>query len=193
LARTNDGQITNVAQSGGTINQANFPQFDDQWRRTDQFIETGTAGNYDGNLSIVGHYPDKSQAPELLPMNTFEGTAVYPDQERLLGSDGDKLRYFIHQNFFGNGDGSEPLKDFGAQVRHDSIFIQVGSYRRLELCNNADYSLATHREIINPTSWVNDEIVAQFRQGAFSSGTAWIHVMGDSGVADSIASAEVIL
>ena len=192
-ARSADGDINHSAQSGGTITNNNMPAMDDTWRRIDQFIDTGTDATYDGSVRIVGHYPDLSAAPALLALVEFDGTAVWPDAVRVYGAGGvDRFRYFIFQNFFGNGDGAEPLKDFGAEVRHENIFIQVGSYKRFELCNNATYANATKNEIQPHDTWATGEVEGVIVKGSFSKGdTAWVHQIDENNA--SVASLEVIV
>lgn len=178
--RTSTATVNHFDQSG-TVNDLNKPQFDDTWRRTDQFIDTGTDGAYNGSIQIVGHFPDFSAIPALYSMEEFDATAVWPDAENVYGSGSERFRYFLHQNFFGNGAGTYPMSSYGAEVRHNDIFIQIGSYKRVELCNSTSLATATHREILYPTAWSDTSVTAKVRQGGFSSGTYYAHVVDEDG------------
>lgn len=163
----------------GTTDNINQPQLDDQWRRIDQRIVTGTYTNADGDVSVLGHYPDSSAPPALLPFVEYVAGVTYPAAEKVYAAASNQFRYFIHQNFFGNGISTYPMSSYGGEVRHDDIYICVGSFKRVELCNSATYSASTHNEILYPTAWADGSVTAKVRTSK-SSGTYYAHVIGEN-------------
>lgn len=75
------------------------------------------------------------------------------------------------------------------RVSHDDLYVQVGTFKRVELCDNATLSNATWREIQPPDAWDDDEVTVTLNTGAGRTGTLWLHVVGEDG--SSLGSREI--
>ena len=145
-----------------------------RWVRMEYWIDVGTRDNYDGTFFYKFHDPDNS-TPVIkdIPKLSFDGnlmilkTGTTSDWQALL---------------FGGAavDGLDLL------VYFDDVFIQIGSWARVEIGDASTWANCTHREVQLPTSWSDTSISFTLQQGSFSSGqTVYLFVVDDDGNASS--------
>ena len=150
---------------------ANYPQTDDQWYRMEMILSTSAQGTKDGACEVWRH--DDTSVPVETSWNfSSEPTPKYPTV--MSYNTASRFRWFLWQNYRGNG-----ITDM--EVWMDDPYIQYGTFKRVELCNNATYSSATIREIQRITSWSDTLVEAELNVGAFTTGTYYAHVIDESG------------
>ena len=159
---------------------ANYPlSGSSAWHRMEMIIDVSAQGVKDGSMEVWRH--DNSGIPvETSWSNSGELDPKYPTVMNY--NTANRYRWFIWQNYRGNG-----ITD--QEVWTDDIYVQAGTFKRVELCNNAVYTSATIREIQRPLTWSDTLVTAELNVGAFTTGTYYAHVIDESGA--SIASQSV--
>ncbi len=128
------------------------PAYDDQWRRLDTFIKTSNYSAYDGVFQCVSYHPTGLVVPaQLFTSISIDPTATLPNGILTYSAAADHHTHLVLQNYFGNGD----IGPFGGEVWMCDIVVQIGSWKRLELCNSANYATATIRERQRVVSWTD--------------------------------------
>ena len=90
-----------------------------------------------------------------------------------------RFRWLLWQNYRGNGISDQ-------EVWMDDLYIQTGSYARIEIGNNASHALATKTEIQRPLAWAGDEIDVEVNLGGFTGAeTLYVYVIGADGTASA--------
>lgn len=153
------------------------------WTRIDYIIIPSTIAGRDGTVQVYRYDNDGVDA---LEKATF--TISYPSSDpwntdgdiQLLSVSGEEYQYVIFQNFLGEGLGDNSLASNSQDVWLDSIMIQRGSIKRVELCDNVDYESATHCEVQKVTSWSDSQIIIDVKQGSLTAGTGYLHVIDES-------------
>lgn len=146
-----------------------------RWVRMEYWIDVGTLDNYDGTFVYKLHDPDNPNGPVIkdIPKLTFENnlnilkTGTNEDWKALL---------------FGGAavDGLDLLTYW------DDVFVQIGSWARVEIGDAPTWSACTHREVQVPTAWSDTNITFNFQQGSFSPGDqVYVFVVDDKGVASA--------
>jgi hypothetical protein len=151
-----------------------YPSEDGRWVRIDQYLHTSKVGEKDGHHAQV-LLSDNIERSEWSSSSDTE--PKYP----LVYTYNSDLRYrwFLWQNYRGNG--LDRLR-----VWLDDIYIQVGSFSRVELGNAATFEDSNLRDIQPITSWSSGLIEIEFNQGGFSEGeNAWLYVIDGDGRASS--------
>jgi hypothetical protein len=73
-----------------------------------------------------------------------------------------------------------------AVVGNDDHYVGMNSFSRVELWNSPTPTSATLREIQKPTSWADSSVTVRLNKGgSFTTGTAYLVVLGDS-VTDTV-------
>jgi hypothetical protein len=141
------------------------------WVRVELIIEYPTSVNTTTGKATVRLHAG-SNVPANIPFTFSSGATnnalnIYPTSTL--------SRRIIFQGYFGNG-------NTAGIIRQDDHYVQRGGRKRLELCNNANYSLSTVREIQpwTPGLWTNTSVPGRLNKGGFPSGPGWIHVVSDT-------------
>jgi hypothetical protein len=81
----------------------------------------------------------------------------------------------------GGGSGNDCAAIPGTDIWCSSAYFDYGanSWKRVEAGNNATYSSCTIREIQPLTSWSDTNVQGTFNRGQLSTGTNWLHVIGN--------------
>lgn len=84
------------------------------------------------------------------------------------------------------GQGNDPSDDAPNDFYMSDIYVD-NSFARVELCNNAYYSLATVKEIQLPATWTDSSISVKVKQNKFLNGeTVYLFVTDENGNRNSI-------
>lgn len=165
--------VSNPTLSPGS---AAGPVLDGGWTKMQWFINPGTQGSANGELHLRTKRPGQ-------PWHTWSRT-----DQQVYGT-ANRHRYFIIQNYFGNysGAGAGRYQD----IFEDDFLIQVGSWKRVELCNSANYTAAEIREDQPWTYWSDGAIQITVNKGGLPPGQYYLHVL--DGLNTSVFSQEVTL
>jgi len=129
----------------------------DRWVRMEYWIDVGTLDNYDGTFVYKFHDIDNPSGAIIkdVPKLTFNGNL------NILKTGDAEIWYAV---IFGGAavDGLDVLTYW------DDVFIQVGSWARVEIGNASTWSACTHREVIKPTAWSDTSIAAIADDSVFS-------------------------
>ena len=148
-----------------------YPEVENHWVRMDQYIHTSNKGQKDGYNATVRLDDNVERS---MWSSSSDPESKYP----FVYSYTSDLRYrwFIWQNYRGNG--LDSLK-----VWMDDIYIQVGSFARVELGNAATLQDSNVRDIQRVKSWDNGQIQIEFNPGGFKVGdSAWLYVIDGRGL-----------
>lgn len=147
----------------------NMPTGDDSWYRVEVEILTSTQGVKNGNVGQRLHHAgvianktwsySGDASPKWPTIRTYDSSA--------------RFRWILFQNYLGNG-----IND--GDIWHDDHYIQVGTFKRVELCDSATYASATVREIQKPTAWSDGSVTVTLNKGGLSTGTYFLHVVGEN-------------
>jgi hypothetical protein len=141
-----------------------------KWQRMDFLLEFSTVGNRDGLITY--QISDPAGGSPIITCDS--ASAPYPNWMSYGSGETERLRYFVWQNYFGNG--------LVANAWIDDIYIQVGTQARVEICDNAVWANCTFREIQNPTNWNTSSITIDLNEGGFADVTsAYLFVVDSSG------------
>lgn len=158
------GQTTGLFGGG-------LPSTDDKWFRMEWELTTSTEGVKDG-LSVLRRH-DRDDTPDVTGWSwSQEQSPLYPAV--ITYNNSRRYRWFLWQNFRGNG-----LTDH--EIWMDDAYIQVGTFARIEIGDNADYGLANRLEIQRPLSWADGQIDFELNLGGFSpTDNLYLYVINDS-------------
>lgn len=149
-----------------------YPDVENRWMRIDQYVHTSNKSEKDGyNATVL--LDDNVQ--KSMWSSSSDPEPKYP----FVYSYTSDLRYrwFIWQNYRGNG--LDNLK-----IWMDDIYIQVGSFARVELGNAATLQDSNIREVQRVNSWGATEVKIEFNQGGFGSDdNVWLYVIDEKGLA----------
>lgn len=166
---------TNTGTNGAESWDFPFPTAQNRWYRMELRVNTGTINGSDGFYSLTRHDPTGGNA---VVTDSTTGTSYTTSYQNLY-------RWFLWQNYIGNGMDTQP-------TYLDDLYVQVGTIARLEICDNATYNSRTFCEIQFPTSWSDTSITAKFNKGGFASGaTPYVYVITSSGTAIAAGQVEV--
>ena len=142
-----------------------FPPVD-TWCRLEVWIKPSSAASTaDGVLEYTFH-------------NTAGIETVYSSNTVTNYDDSNRFRYWVFQNYMGNGLMDSP---YAPKVWMDDIYI-AKTKARVEIGDNSDWDLCTHREIQPPTAWIDNSITITVNQGSFQDGnTAYLFVVDADG------------
>jgi hypothetical protein len=167
--------------SGHTAsNNYSSPIAQNGWYRVEKIlVYPSTQGSSTGQALIRVH--NGSGVPSNLSFSHSSGATntninLYPSSSR--------SRYCLFQGYFGNGITAGTL-------RQDDHYVQVGTRKRVELCNNATYASSTRREIQPLSAWSDTSVSVTLNKGGFTAGTYYLHVIGESDT--SLGSREVVV
>jgi hypothetical protein len=135
-----------------------FPVDNNTWYRMEVMVTTSTLGNKDGKMDIKIH--DSSAG---VIKNTSFGYSqdVDPKYPSIYTYNVSKrYQWFLWQNYRGNG--MDHLK-----VWMDDMYVQVGTHKRIELCDSDVWAACTVREIQKPTRWDDSSISLNLNRGGF--------------------------
>ncbi|MBE0598255.1 MAG: hypothetical protein IH614_13385 [Desulfuromonadales bacterium] len=120
-----------------------------EWVRLELLLQPSSApGKADGSVELWVHRPGK----EIRQLLSRRGIETYlPGEER-------RWRYFVFQNYLGNG-----LAGHG-RVWIDDLLIQ-DTPARVEIGNAPRWSQCRQREVQSPRSWQDERIVFSFNPG----------------------------
>lgn len=158
--------------------------------------------SYLATLYPAGSNPLTSYTTQLIPQDTwcrvehiitpgdpghivyriYQGDGVVKDFFDVDRSIDPAADYYVFQNYWGNHV-DEQWSDIA--VYTDDIFIQEGSQARVEIIDTPNWADRTHAEIQYPTVWTSGSISFTVNQGSFSSGSAYVVVVDESGTATS--------
>ena len=142
-----------------------FPSKDDRWYRMDYTVHTSALATSDGSYTTTLFDPDGG--------SKLQEKAVDSAMSYFSGSR--RYRWFLWQNYIGNGETSQTTWT-------DDLFVQVGTRARVEIGDASKWSACTSREIQIPSAWSGSTITISVNQGAFgSSDTAYLYVVADDG------------
>lgn len=146
------------------------------WSRVEVQVKTSDYNQVNGELHLIMHRRDFSGAPYDLQHRNYENDWPWP-ATMTYTNNSERFRYVILQNYIGNnGYESVTTKD----VFMEDVYIQVGTWKRVEMCESADWSSCGHREIQFPTSWSDTSIEVELNFGSFTAGTiVYLHVIGE--------------
>ena len=140
-----------------------------EWARVDLYLKMATSGSENGIAEIAIHRPNRQITTPYDPSNSRRWPYIRT---------GSNLRYFVWQNYFGNG--------LEGEVWMDDFYIQRGTRARVEIGDKSKWSNCTWREIQKPHEWSNKSITITFNRGIFSSGqTAYLYVVDSNGNVNS--------
>lgn len=141
-----------------------YPAQDSRWYRMEIEATLSSVNGTDGSYDVRLHDPSGGGP---IASNITAGMSYQTDTR--------KYRWFIWQNYNGNG-------QTASDVWIDDPFIQVGSFARVELADSATWSSRTFSEIQYPTAWSDTGITFTYNKGGFGSGaTAYAHVVRADG------------
>ncbi|MFL0809315.1 MAG: hypothetical protein K6L76_02755 [Agarilytica sp.] len=148
-----------------------------EWSRVEVQVLTSDYDLVNGEVHLIAHRNDFSGPPYDLRHRNYENGWTWPETLTYT-NDSERFRYVILQNYIGNGDyNSINSKD----VFMEDVYVQVGTYKRVELCESSDWNSCAHREIQFPTSWSDNAIELELNHGSFTSGSiAYLHVIGEN-------------
>ncbi|MFL0809317.1 MAG: hypothetical protein K6L76_02765 [Agarilytica sp.] len=150
----NDYAMTYYGNSGA------YPSENNVWYRMEMLVTTSTQGNKDGHVDIKIH--DTSTGEIRNTSFSFSGdTSPYFPNIYTYNVD-KRYRWFLWQNYRGNG--MDNLK-----VWMDDMYVQVGTHKRIELCDSATWSNCSSREIQKPTQWSDNAISVNLNRGGFKN------------------------
>lgn len=149
-----------------------------QWQRYETKIVTGSQGQRNGKIlfrrNINGNY--------LVDSAFGSGRAIqsqaynYPTSHR-YGS-------VMWQNWWGNGYSN-------GDIALDDHYVQIGSFRCVELWNSPTPASATLREIQPPTAWSDTSVTVKLNKGGLPAGTYYLVVLDDTEADTVLASKEI--
>jgi len=147
-----------------------------RWVRMEYWIDVGTIDTHDGTFFYKLHDPNHPTTPTIkdIPKLSFDENLM------ILKTEGGALAW--KALLFGGAavDGMDVLTYW------DDIFIQVGSWARIEIGDAPTWSACTHREIQMPTSWNDNSITFNFKQGSFLPGDhVYVFVVDENGMASA--------
>ncbi len=129
-----------------------YPSEDNRWYRMDIQVHTASShGASDGTYTVSLHDPTGGS---LVTSKTAESVMSF-------NSDNDFYKWFIWQNYVGNGITSQ-------ETWMDDLYIQVGTQARVEICDSSDWALREHCEIQSPSAWSETSVEITLNQGSFS-------------------------
>ena len=68
----------------------------------------------------------------------------------------------------------------------DNVYIQQGTYARVEVGDNSSWANCSKREIQKPNTWTNNQITIQVNTGNFTQGQKlYLFVIDDAGNAST--------
>ncbi len=152
------------------------PVLDGGWTKMQWFVNPGTQGSANGQLHLRTKRPGD-------PWHTWSRT-----EQQVYGT-ANRHRYIILHNYFGNYSGAGPGRY--QDIYEDDIFIQVGSWKRVELCNSADYAASTIREDQPWLLWEDGSVMVRINRGGLPAGNYFLHVL--DGLSTSLQATEVAL
>lgn len=152
--------------AGGTGTQhqsfsgANCPTLDNAWNFVTHKLTAPTSQG-----AANGRFLYRAQRTSAVQSyRSFTNLNAYTDSTR-WGN-------FMWQNGWFNG--------FAGECALDDLFVQWGSFKCVQLWNNANPSLATLREIQEPTVWADGSITVRLNKGGLSAGDYTLVVLADS-------------
>lgn len=173
-------QYTDSTIYAGTGN--NSHKFDDTYRRMDVLVETSSYGVADGKYDTIGWYPGGGTAKAALGGSSNNYST--PDNILLYDGSSDRWRHIIFQNYIGNSQIPTPdstdLGETGGDTYMSDIVIYVGTWKRVELTDNATYANSGISEVQEITSWSDTSTTIDFYAGSLAgTGDAWLHVLDE--------------
>lgn len=140
-----------------------------EWVRIDIWIVPSSVGVEDGRAYFWLYRPgSKLQNAVNTGFKTYDAGVTR------------KLRYYIFQNYQGNG-----LAGY-SKVWNDDIYISHGTPARVELCDTSTWEARSHCEIQMPWAWTNTSVQALINKGSFLNGSeVYVYVVDSSGNASS--------
>lgn len=148
---------------------SNYPNGDDQWYRMELVMNTSTQGSQDGVIAQYLHNPAGGQPVALGSWRNSQ----FPSTSRMNYDSSLRYRWFIWQNYRGNGLDS-------MKVWMDDFYIQVGSQARVEIGDASTWANCTFREIQPSTSWTSSGVRIRFNQGGLKAGTQYYAYVVDA-------------
>jgi len=68
----------------------------------------------------------------------------------------------------------------------DNVYIQQGTFARVELCDSSSWATCNKRQVQQPTSWSTSSVILNFNQGPFATGQkAYLYFIDDAGNASN--------
>lgn len=149
------------------------------WRRIEMELTTPTSQNSNTGICLVRihnstNVPTNKSYSHSSGQNNANGN-LYPNSRRITT--------VLFQGYLGNG--------ASGSIVQDDHYVQLGTAKRVELCNHATYTSATRREIQPLTAWSGSSVSGTINRGAFANGTYYLHVVGENNT--SLASQEIEL
>jgi hypothetical protein len=149
---------------------------DDKNTRMDLYIRSGTRDTANGYIGGRIHKPADG-VPIGAALRTFRNssntrnTAAF---QFLTAADPTPWRYLKWQNYYGNGLHTARTHLWG-------VYVQVGSWRHVELGDAPTYATCTRSEICRWTSWSDTSVTFRARFGQLGSGPKWVYLFDDNG------------
>lgn len=153
------------------------------WMRVEIKLTAGTQGNRNGSIRYRVFRGSSVPSDSGVDMESAPGNYDIRTQHYSYNNSG-RYSSLLWQNYCGNGAGSPYFSI-------DDQYVQVGSFKRVELWNALSKASATLREIQEITSWSGSAVTVRLNKGGLSAGTYYLVVLDDNYVDTVLASRQI--
>ena len=144
-----------------------------EWVRMEVLLQESDPGVANGT-EIVRYYSSKANSWTIwtnYSKNTITRAATITD----------RWMYVHMGHYIGNDAGGKDVDTYW-----DNIYVQQGTYARVELCDSSSWSTCKKREVQKPVSWSASSITISANSGPFATGeTAYLFFIDDAGNASN--------
>ena len=163
-----------------TTYKINIPEGDEFWRkcfprnewiRMEIFLQESDLGTANGT-EIIKYYSTSA--------NNWTTWSNY-NKNITTRATADRWKY-VH---FGQYIGNESIGK-SADTYWDNVYVQQGTFARVELCDSSSWSSCQKRQVQKPVSWSASSIAISANSGPFATGdTAYLFFIDDAGNASN--------
>jgi len=148
-----------------------FPQ--GEWVRMEVFLQESDPGVANGT-EIVKYYSTKANS-----------WTTWTNYNKNLISRGatmtDRWMYMHFGHYIGNDHVGKNVDTYW-----DNVYVQQGTFARIELCDSSSWSTCKKRQVQKPVSWSSSSIIISANSGPFTTGeTAYLYFIDDAGNASN--------